>query len=274
MPPPPRREDSPARLFLERYPLDPRVGRREQLACLTRSFSRLPYENLTKIIAHEKFSSVRAAQGDTARLILDHLRHGTGGTCFALTIALHGILEELGFRAEPILADRPYGPNTHCALLVWLDGRTHLIDPGFLINDPVPLDGPRPISIDAGFQQTVLKPVSDDRMELHSRRGGREQLRITFRTVPADPSSFLRAWDDSFGWDMMRYPIVTSLWRDSHVYLRANRLQTRSPEGLSREEVDPSTLPELIRSVFGVHPVITREALAILQRRGERLGGP
>jgi len=69
----------------------------------------------------------------------DHRDFGTGGTCFSLTAALLHLIRALGYDAEPILADRRYGQNTHCALLLWIDGRPHLLDPGYLILDPVPL---------------------------------------------------------------------------------------------------------------------------------------
>ena len=60
---------------------------------------------------------------------------------------LKGLDERL--RAEPILADRRYGDDTHSALVVWHEGKPHLLDPGYLIVRPLPLPSA------AGLQQLI-----------------------------------------------------------------------------------------------------------------------
>src|SRR5262249_12827325 len=70
-------------------------------------------------------------------VLADHAAFGTGGTCFSLTATMLHLVRALGFEAEPILADRRYGADTHCAMLVWLDAVPHLLDPGYLIVRPL-----------------------------------------------------------------------------------------------------------------------------------------
>jgi arylamine N-acetyltransferase len=195
-----------------------------------------------------------------------HIEHGAGGTCFSLTAAFLHIARALGWRAEPILADRHYGADTHCALLVWLDGAPHLLDPGFLIHRPVPLDRRAETRIAAGFQEVILSPRDGGaKVDLITvQEGGRPSTRLTFKTEPADPGRFLRVWDDSFSWDMMRYPLLTRARGGSHLYLKESRLQVRGPRSLERSEVAPADLPELIEREFGLDGGVARRAIEAL----------
>jgi arylamine N-acetyltransferase len=97
-----------------------------------RAFATLPYENLSKVIRFAEAGDAVAARELPAEIINRHLQWGTGGTCFSLTATLLHLIRSLGFEAEPILADRPYGSNTHCALRVMVEGQPHLLDPGYL----------------------------------------------------------------------------------------------------------------------------------------------
>ena len=86
----------------------------------------------------------------------DHAALGTGGTCFALTAAMLHLVRALGWQAEPILADRRYGADTRSTLLVWIDGKPHLLDPGYLIVRPLPLPADGEIVIPTPFNQLLL----------------------------------------------------------------------------------------------------------------------
>ena len=147
-------EDSAAlRAFCEHFRLVP-GARKEALAeKVATAFSSLPYENLTKVLKHDREGGV--VRRGPEEVIRDHLRLGSGGTCFSLTAALLQVLRGLGLRAEPILADRHYGENTHCALLVWLNEQPHLLDPGYLILRPLPLPGAK------DFEQVVPPSVNE-----------------------------------------------------------------------------------------------------------------
>ena len=137
------------------------------------AFSSLPYENLTKILKHDREGGV--ARRGPEEVIRDHIRLGSGGTCFSLTAALLHVLRALGLRAEPILADRHYGENTHCALLVWLDGEPHLLDPGYLILKPLALPGNEELEqvVPTAFNELLLRHREQgSKIELHTRQQG------------------------------------------------------------------------------------------------------
>ncbi len=237
------------------------------LETITRSFARLPYENLTKIIKITKEGSPDRALRDPNEVLGDHVRLGTGGTCFSLTALLLHLVRAYGYEAQPVLADRTYGPNTHCAILVTLDGTMHLLDPGYLIVRPVPLEDDRVKRIRTSFNEILLKPEPGDRLALSTRRQGSETYRLSFKLPGADPAAFMRAWHESFSWDMMRYPLVTSCSHGKHLYLQKTHFQERDHRTTNRAKVPYDRLPELIAEQFGVAPAVVRDALQIVERK-------
>jgi arylamine N-acetyltransferase len=267
--------------FLDAGRIDAAGPATEVLGRVATAFARLPYENLTKILKHADAGSPAEARRGPAEVVADHLRLGTGGTCFALTAALLHLVRALGWRAEPVLADRRYGPDTHCALLVWLDGRPHLLDPGYLLVRPVPLPRAGEVRLPTAFNEVVLTARDGGRrVDLHTRQQGGTTYRLTYRADPADAAAFLRAWDASFAWDMMRYPVLTRVAAGRQIYLQENRLQvrgnvadSRSESTTLRREVDPEDLVAIIAREFGIDPAVAARALAVLRRKGEGHGG-
>ncbi|NMB76246.1 MAG: hypothetical protein GYA21_14085 [Myxococcales bacterium] len=245
----------------------------QRLAQVVRAFARLPYENLTKILKlAERGAPVDARRGP-AEVIADHQRLGTGGTCFSLTATLLHLVRAAGFRAWPILADRRYGPDTHCAVLVEVDGRDHLLDPGYLLDRPVVLPRREPLEIAGAARRLALEPTRDGRsVELTSYVGKTRRVRLTFKAEPADEVDFLRAWDASFSWEAMRYPVVTALRAGRHLYLQGNRLQERTQGKVRKSEIDPDQLPSRLGADFGIAPEVAARALSVLRRAGERHG--
>ena len=239
----------------------------DQLEAVARAFACMPYENLSKIIQHDEDPGRRRGPCD---VLSGHAARGTGGTCFSLTATLLSILRALGWRCEPLLADRHYGENTHSAVLVWVDGAPHLIDPGYLITRPVPIGQEQTSRLVTSFNEVILQPDDRGRVELFtSVAGGGTTKRLTFHREPADAGEFLRAWDASFDWDMMRYPLLTQVRDGRHLYLQGQRLQSRQHADVARAEVELDRLPECIAREFGVDVHVVRRALDILRDKGE-----
>jgi arylamine N-acetyltransferase len=259
--------------FLKRFHLSADLPPRQLLREVATAFARLPYENLTKIIREHDAGRGDAARRRPAEVLADHWAYGTGGTCFSLTAALLHLLRSLGWEAEPILADRRYGANTHCALLVWIDGQTHLLDPGYLIVDPIPLAAQSPLHLPTAFNELVLQPkAGGDQLELATVSQGRTTHRLTFKTAPADAGEFLHAWDASFDWDMMHYPVLTRVCDDRQLYLQGDRFQVRSRSAVARQELPTAELAARIATEFGISPEIVTRALTILKRQGAQWG--
>lgn len=259
--------------FIQRFGLHSDAPPEMLLRDIVTAFAHLPYENLTKIIKEDAEQAPVRARRLPAEVIADHIRLGAGGTCFSLTAALLHILRAAGWDAEPLLADRRYGPNTHCALVVQIENRPFLLDPGYLILDPIPLDSARETRIETEFNEVVLSPQpGGEKLQLSTVVQGQQRYRLTFKTAPVDSAEFLSAWDASFDWDMMRYPVLNRVRGGRQLYLQGNRYQQRGHELVKREEIPNNRLIERIAADFGVDATLASRALAILRRRGESHG--
>lgn len=241
------------------------------LTAVSQAFTTLPYENLTRIIRYhqEQLSPFRAPDV----VVVDHIACGAGGTCFSLTSALLHVVRWLGFDAEPLLADRRYGQNTHSALLVRIDGRPHLLDPGYLVNRPLPLDEitSHGAEVATDFNRIVLRQEGEGRLQLLTRLADQpaETYRLTFKTRPAAASEFLDAWRTSFGSDILHKPLLTKVAGGKQFFLNARRLQIRGRDESAKRLLNDDELFEEIVRGFGLSPQIARQALQILHRQGD-----
>jgi len=259
--------------FVKHFRLSADRTPRERLRDVATAFTHLPYENLTKIIKEDQEQAAIRSRRLPAEVLADHFRAGAGGTCFSLAATLLHLVRSLGWQAEPLLADRRYGENTHCALLVWIDGRPHLLDPGYLILDPIPLDVRSQTRIVTEFNELVLTPQTGGRrLDLATVAQGQRKHRLTFKTEPADPGEFLQAWDASFDWDMMRYPVLSRVRSGRQLYLQGGRFQVRDQQSVRREEIPGRQLAQQIAEAFDIAPAIIARALEILHRKGEPYG--
>jgi hypothetical protein len=127
-----------ARAFADHFGLHPDRPDRGLLEDTCSAFARLPYENLTKLL--RKLSCrpgpERLRLADT--VVEEHIRLRAGGTCFSLTNALADILGVFGFGARPVMGDMRHGPDIHCAVLVEMSFGEYLLDPGYLVSEPIP----------------------------------------------------------------------------------------------------------------------------------------
>lgn len=251
--------------FLDHFGLRDDANPRVLLREVATAFAQLPYENLSKIVRLAERENIMQSLRDPAEVVGDHVTLGTGGTCFSLTATLLHLLRALGWRAEPILADRRYGANTHCALVVWIDDHPHLLDPGYLIVDPIPLETTREQRIITSFNELTLTPQpGGDKIDLITHSQGQSTYRLTFKSQPVDAGEFLHVWKESFDWDMMHYPVLTRVNGDQQLYLQGNRFQVRDHQSVQRCELPPDELVRRITQTFGIDPAIAARALSLL----------
>ncbi|MGE0757534.1 MAG: arylamine N-acetyltransferase [Pirellulaceae bacterium] len=254
--------------FVQHFQLELPSDPFRSLAQVAAAFSRLPYENLSKVLRYHDARTPAGAREQPQDIVAGHLRWGTGGTCFSLTATLLHLVRTLGISAQPILADRSYGSDTHCALVTWLDGAPYLIDPGFLLVQPVRLPTTSPAQVVTPVQDVVLVPQQNgERIELWT-PGSASRPRLTFKTSPVDDAEFLQAWDASFDWDMMHYPVLTRVDETQQRYLRAGYHQVRDRSGVQRTEFREEELPTVIAREFGIDASVVRRALEVLRRAG------
>jgi arylamine N-acetyltransferase len=195
-------------------------------------------------------------------VIGDYLKWGTGGTCFSLTAALAGVLDALGIEVYPILADRHYGVDTHCGLIMpGPKGELLLLDPGYLLYAPlrIPRDCDGPVFYDTGFNRIELSPHSGgSRLELYTIVKNNRKLRLTFKVEPVSDQAFCRAWEQSFAFEMMTYPVLTRHAEGCHQYLQGNVLAVRDSQRTRRAVLTPDGQIEFFAAAGMDKNIVTR----------------
>lgn len=235
----------------------------DMLRGIISSYSEIPYENITKII--KKFRSPGA--GDRLRMPVEvvggYVERRTGGTCFSLTYCLGSILSDAGFSCHPVMADMKRA-NIHCALLVHIMGRRFLVDPGYLLSEPVELaDGP--VTLRTSFGVVELRPRRGDRYDLFTLSGGERKWRYRVKTVPVSRSMFIRYWQESFSLPMMNSIQLTKLTGEGHLYIRNHHMRIAKADGKLNENIRLD-FESRIEEEFGIPGSIAADARELLER--------
>jgi arylamine N-acetyltransferase len=235
----------------------------EMLRGIVACYSNLPYENLTKII--KKFTAVSPDERlrGPVEVVSGYVDRHTGGTCFSLTYCLGSILASAGYRCHPVMADMKR-PNIHCALVVEMRGRRYLVDPGYLVGEPVELAG-APVRIETTFGVVELRPREEERYDLFTLDGGDRKWRYTVRTMPVSHAEFMRHWQDSFSLPMMNNMLLTRLTPQGHLYVKNHHLRMKSAHGKANENIR-GDFEARIAADFGIPPDVTAEAREHLER--------
>ena len=250
-------------IFLGHFKLPTGPPELEMLRHIVTSYSSLPYENLTKIIKKYTARSADERLRGPVEVVGGYVEHRTGGTCFSLTYCLGSILASAGYVCHPVMADMKR-PNIHCALVVEMNERRYLIDPGYLVGEPVEL-GAAPIRIETTFGIVEIRPRQGERYDLFTLDGEERKWRYTVRTVPISLQAFMHHWQDSFSLPMMNSLLLTRLTSHGHLYIKNHHLRMKGREGKMNENIR-AEFESRIATEFGIPPEITGQAREHLER--------
>ena len=231
------------------------------------AFLRFPYENLTKIIRiHEEPDPDKRLR--LPEVVLgDHVDLGAGGTCFSLTYFFKHVLERCGFTCWPVLCDRSYGPDTHCALIAEVDGKRYLVDPGYLMEHPLemPARGAASMTTPVG-EVSLARLGATSQYLLHTHQGGKSAIRYRLRDAAVGPEEFRKRWIDSFSWAQMRHLCVTKLCGDGRVYVRDAHLRHSTLRRRSQEKLK-TDYGGTVEKTFGIHRRVVDRARSCLDEK-------
>jgi arylamine N-acetyltransferase len=236
---------------------------------LLRELSALPYENLSKIVAFRQVGNREATLSLAENWLEKSKETGAGGTCFSLTWWLRGRMRALGFETSLLMGDKGKAKNIHCGLRFDAEGRAYLLDPGYMIFEPLLLP-------DAGLSAPAWIPPNEVRVEdvpalgawrlWSGPRGDPKGLkpRFDFRRAPVSEEEFLAHWEASYEWPMMNYPVLNRVEGGVQYYLQKRSLLVRGAEGGEMRKLDRREMMETLRVTFGIPEGLAREALDIV----------
>jgi arylamine N-acetyltransferase len=253
--------------FLERYQIRIQEAGYFQLCRVARSFSNIPYENVTKILKESRTIGSQARLRLTEEVLADHLRWGTGGTCFSLCNALKDVLDQCNFEAQIAMADMAYGSNIHCAVVAKVAGRLFLLDPGYLLHEPIAVpDAGIEIMKKTAMNTVFLQNENRDVHSLHTLEGEKRKWRYRLRTSVISREEFIGHWSRSFSLNSMENLMLTRLSEFGRHYFRKDRLELVNPMSRQKRILTAAEFPEL-SSIFGVpSDLISMAQKALLAR--------
>ncbi len=228
--------------LIERFFSRLSVSRTDTVSYICRTFSHIPYENISKINVLETKKNAWKRLPET--VLSDFFVYGAGGTCFSLTATLIALFSSRQIQSFPILADRHYGPNTHSAVVLITNNQLSLIDPGYLIHHPISIPINGTVEEKRSFNTVAITATDNGKLlELHTILNNDRRYRLTYKLTPASPEQFEQAWNDSFLFDMMHYPVLTTVLNDTHIYLQGTRLKINRNGVRTTYEIEDNTIP-------------------------------
>jgi len=269
---------------------------------LCNQLSNITYENLTKIIRLEQTGSATGARklDDSDQNDIDSWMGG--GTCFSMTWHLYQALTDMGFKPRLVMGHKRKERNIHCALILPDPDNSHelsamsdecilvskpsvagdliahpsyLLDPGYLIFDPLPMPLPQPFGTSEAFFPLapncvrLVRPTLES-MELWTGGAGAPmKLRFEYPVEGVTVEEFKHHWNESFYREMMTYPVLNRLDREKGIqyYYQKGNLVVRSSSGSQMTKIAPADRVQTLSDIFKLSPDIIERALDILEKR-------
>lgn len=251
--------------FLGHFELHPQKLDLLNLQLILEKFAEIPYENISKIIKLSQHWNSDDKFRLPEEVIEEHIEYHLGGTCFSLTFFLQSILTQMGYVCYPVMAHMRAGQNIHCSLVVMLDRIKYLVDPGYLLNQPMAINPmlKRIYLHDSGGVELQYDAPSGyynlftfDRKEI--------KWRYQFRDHPCPPQEFLQHWSDSFTKAMMHGICLTRTTKKGLIYIHNDYLRKVSYHDKKSHKIKNS-LHATVQSYFGIDQKLIESAKSAIE---------
>ena len=186
------------------------------------------------------------------------------------TPSLHSPLSSLVSRLS---SNTPYLKATEGSDLI--AHSSYLLDPGYLIFDPLPMPLPQPFGTGEAFFPLspncvrLVRPTLES-MELWTGGAGAPmKLRFEYPVEGVSIEEFKHHWNESFYREMMTYPVLNRLDREKGVqyYYQKGNLVVRSSSGSQMTKIAPADRVQTLSDIFKLSPDIIERALNILEKK-------
>jgi len=259
-------------LFERHFALSQPRSDLDYLRQILRHYAQIPYENISKIIKVAKNPDPEAKFRLPRELMEDHIDHRLGGTCFSLTYFLEQILVGSCYSCHKAMAHMSAGENIHCVMVVEVSGGRYLVDPGYLLWEPLPLSFEGP--------QISYTPRGGVELEYDANSGlfhvftfdiGGRKWRYRFLDQAVSDGEFREHWIASFSKPTLHNILLNQLTEKGQLYIRGNHLRLTSAAEERKANIRQDYHRQ-IQEFFGIEPRWVEEALSILKRQRREWG--
>ena len=156
-----------------------------------------------------------------------------------------------------------------------LSSNSYLLDPGYLIFDPLQMPLPQPFGTSEAFFPLspncvrLVRPTLES-MELWTGGAGAPmKLRFEYPVEGVSVEEFKHHWNESFYREMMTYPVLNRLDREKGIqyYYQKGNLVVRSSTGSQMKRIEPADRVQTLSDIFKLSPSIIEQALQILEKK-------
>ena len=156
-----------------------------------------------------------------------------------------------------------------------LSSNSYLLDPGYLIFDPLQMPLPQPFDTGEAFFPLspncvrLVRPTLES-MELWTGGAGAPmKLRFEYPVEGVSVEEFKHHWNESFYSEMMTYPVLNRLDREKGIqyYYQKGNLVVRSSTGSKMTKIEPADRVQTLSDIFKLSPAIIEQALQILEKK-------
>ncbi len=251
--------------FFDYFHLPSKKAELDHLQEILQNFAKIPYENISKIIKlNQNWDSEAGRIRFPEEVIEDHISSQLGGTCFSLTFFLQSILAQNGFTCYPLMADMNAGKNIHCCLLVVLDSVKYLVDPGYLLTQPMEINPQKPKLFRNEFSGIELRfHPSSETCDLFTFNKKECKWRYRFRDRAVPSEEFLEHWLASFGWNSMHGICLTKVMKNGMIYIHKNFMRETTFSDKKSFNIKRN-YHAAIHENFGIEKQIVEQAQAAL----------
>ena len=262
----PENHSDSVRYFINFFDLRLEKPTFQTLQKILNKFSTIPYENISKIIKLSKTWDNDVKIRLPEEVIDGDVNLYLGGTCFSLTFFLETILLHTGFQCYPVMADMKAGHNIHCAIIVLLDGKQYIVDPGYLLNTPmeISLDKPRFYRTEnTGIELFFNSQLQCCQLFIFDHE--KMTWRYNFRERPCPHDEFLKHWQASFTRSSMHGICLTKVKKDGIIYIHKEFMRETTFSTKKNYKLKHN-LHETINTIFGIDKEVVEQAQDALDK--------
>jgi len=246
----------------------------DNLRQLYRAFSRLPYENVSKILASrgDNPAEVQVNFRTPEEVLEGWLTSRLGGTCFSLTQCLYTLLSHCGYSCFRVLGDMSHGANIHCAVIVTLGGSRYLCDAGYLLPEPVELPVNGHITLQGEIYRYILRAETEAWSLYTQSPAGEPRWRYRIHNRAADDATFEHYWESSFSAAMNRQLILSRSTGESHIFVHKHNLRQTNGDGRHNQNIR-GRVGLSVQELFGIDAELVERAWELSERAKGKLTG-
>jgi hypothetical protein len=163
------------------------------------------------------------------------------------------------------MGDMKAGKNIHSAIIVILDGRKYLVDPGYLLNQPMEInpEKPRLYRAEGVGIELVFNPMLDC-YQLFTFNKEKKVWRYNFRDRACPRDEFMQHWEASFTRPSMHGICLTKLEKDGMIYIHKNFMRHTTFTDKKNFNIR-TNYHSVIRSIFGIDEDLVEQARQALK---------